>query len=91
MATTPLAALTKGHFYYIILPLLVLVVTYFSFKANKNSNAGGQEKSMNTMMNIMLIIIVFTSFQMSTAIIIYWITNSGFTILQNYLVKRSTK
>jgi len=91
MATTPLAALTKGHIYYIILPLLVLVVTYFSFKANKNSNAGGQEKSMNTMMNIMLIIIVFTSFQMSTAIIIYWITNSGFTILQNYLVKRSTK
>ena len=61
-----------------------------SFKANKNGNSE-QEKHMKTMMNIMTIIIVFTSFQMSTAIIIYWITNSGFTILQNMIVKRSTK
>lgn len=91
MATTPLSALTNGHFYYIILPLLVLLVTYFSFKANQNNGASGQEKSMKTMMNVMLVIIVFTSFQMSTAIILYWITNSGFTILQNFLVKRSTK
>ena len=91
MATTPMAAISKGHFYYIILPILVLLVTYFSFKANKNSGAGGQEKQMKTMMNVMLVIIVFTSFQMSTAIIIYWITNSGFTILQNLIVKRRTK
>lgn len=91
MATTPMAALTKGHYYYLLLPILVLLVTYFSFKANKNNGAGGQEKQMKTMMNVMLVIIVFTSFQMSTAIILYWITNSGFTILQNLLVKRSTK
>ena len=48
MATTPMAALTNGHFYYIILPILVFVVTYFSFKANKN-NGAGQEKQMKTM------------------------------------------
>ncbi len=91
MATTPMAALSNGHYYYLILPILVLVVTYFSFNANKNTGAGGSEKQMKTMMNIMLVIIVFTSFQMSTAIILYWITNSGFTILQNLLVKRSNK
>ena len=91
MATTPISGITNGHYYYIILPILVLLVTYFSFKANKNTGAAGQEKQMKTMMNIMLVIIVFTSFQMSTAIILYWITNSGFTILQNLLVKRSTK
>ena len=91
MATTPMAALSKGHYYYLILPILVLVVTFFSFKANKNNGAGGSEKQMKTMMNVMLVIIVFTSFQMSTAIILYWITNSGFTILQNLLVKRSKK
>jgi len=91
MATAPMAALKNGEFQYIILPLLVALVTFFSFKANKNSGMGGQEKSMKTMMNVMLIIIVFTSFQMSTAIILYWITNSGFTILQNYIVKRSKK
>ena len=91
MATTPMAALTNGHFYYIILPILVFVDTYFSFKANKNGGVDGQEKQMKTMMTVMLVIIVFTSFQMSTAIILYWITNSAFTILQNLIVKRSTK
>ena len=90
MATTPMAALSKGHYYYLILPVLVLVVTFFSFKANKNQT-GDQAKQMKTMMNVMLVIIVFTSFQMSTAIILYWITNSGFTILQNLIVKRSKK
>jgi len=91
MATTPMAALTKGQYLYLILPAFVALVTYFSFKANKNSGAGGQEKQMKTMMNVMLVIIVFTSFQMSTAIILYWIANSGFTILQNQIVKRSKK
>lgn len=89
MATTPMAALTKGHYLYLLLPAIVAVVTYFSFKANKTS--GGQEKQMKTMMNVMLVIIIFTSFQMSTAIILYWIANSGFTILQNQIVKRSKK
>lgn len=89
MATTPMAAITKGNYLYLILPAIVALVTYFSFKANKTS--GGQEKQMKTMMNVMLVIIVFTSFQMSTAIILYWIANSGFTILQNKFVKRSKK
>lgn len=89
MATTPMAAITKGNYLYLILPAIVALVTYFSFKANKTS--GGQEKQMKTMMNVMLVIIVFTSFQMSTAIILYWIANSGFTILQNQIVKRSKK
>ena len=91
MATTPMSAISNGHYYYIILPILVFFVTYFSFKANKNTAAGSQEKQMKTMMNVMLIIIVFTSFQMSTAIILYWITNSAFTILQNMIVKRRKK
>lgn len=91
MATTPIAAFSHSNYYYIILPALVGLVTYFSFKVNSNSGMSGQEKQMKTMMNVMLIIIIFTSFQMSTAIILYWITNSCFTILQNYIVKGSKK
>ena len=91
MATTPMAGLSGGHYYYIILPILVGLVTYFSFKANKTSGLGGQEKQMKTMINVMMVVIFITSFQMSTAIILYWITNSGFTILQNFIVKRSSK
>ena len=41
------------------------------------------------MFNIMIVMIFITSFSMSTAIIIYWVTNSILAILQNLLVKRS--
>lgn len=89
MGSTPLAAAGQGNWYYLILPILVGLVTYFSFKMNKNQMTGDQAKQMNMMFNIMIIMIFVTSFSMSTAIIIYWITNSLFTIIQNLIVKRS--
>ena len=92
MSTTPISGMSSGNYIYLILPILVGVATYFSFKLNSGVNMGAdQAKQMKTMMNIMMILIVFTSFSMSTAIIIYWITNSSFTIGQNLLVKRSKK
>ena len=93
MGMTPLGGAQIGEWYYLILPILVGVVTYFSFKMNKGgmASAGGEQqgKQMNMMFNIMVIMIFVTSFSMSTAIIIYWVTNSLFTVLQNLLVKRS--
>lgn len=92
MAATPISEISRGNYIYLILPIIVGVVTYFSFKLNSGASMGAdQAKQMKTMMNIMMILIVFTSFSMSTAIIIYWITNSSFTIVQNILVKRSKK
>ena len=88
MGMTPFAALQSGSWYYLILPLLVGVVTYFSFKMNKNTMPSDQAKQMNMMFNIMVIMIFMTSFRMSTAIIVYWVTNSLFTIVQNLLIKR---
>ena len=41
------------------------------------------------MMNGMVVIITISSFQLSTAIGLYWITSSLFTVVQNLLVKRS--
>ena len=89
MGMTPLAGAGEGNWYYLILPVLVGLVTYFSFKMNKNSMSGDQAKQMNMMFNIMIIMIFVTSFSMSVAIIIYWIANSALAILQNLLVKRS--
>ena len=92
MGMTPLAGAQSGQWYYLILPVLVGVVTYFSFKMNKSgmsSTMGGQAKQMGMMFNIMIVMIFVTSFSMSTAIILYWITNSLFTIGQNLLIKRS--
>ena len=89
MGMTPLAGAQNGNWYYLVLPILVGVVTYFSFKMNKNTMPVDQAKQMNMMFNVMIVMIFMTSFSMSTAIIIYWITNSLFTILQNIIVKRS--
>lgn len=93
MAVTPLNGMQHGNFLYIILPILVALTTYFSFKLNKTASTGSgdQAKQMNTMMTVMTIMIIFMSFTMSSAIIFYWITNSAFTIVQNLLVKRSMK
>lgn len=91
MGMTPLAALGEGYWYYLLLPVLVGVVTYFSFKMNKNAGMGNadQAKQMNMMFNIMIVMIFITSFSMSVAIIIYWITNSLLAVIQNVIVKRS--
>ncbi len=90
MSTAPLKAIGLGHWIYVILPILVALATFFSFKLNSGATINpDQEKQMKYMMYSMMVMIVIMSFSMSTAIIIYWITNSSFTIVQNLLVKRS--
>ena len=90
MAMAPSKAIASGQWLYIILPILVFLATYFSFKLNSGSGmSGDQAKQMNTMMNVMNVVITLMSFTMSTAIIFYWITNNTFTIIQNLIVKRS--
>ena len=90
LATSPMRALSAGHYLYLLLPLLVLVTTYFSFTLNSGAGmSGDQAKQMKIMMMVMMVMIVIMSFSMSSAIIIYWITNSTFTIIQNLIVKRS--
>ena len=81
---------SNGNIVYIILPILVGLSTYFSFKLNSgvNSGASDQQKQMNTMMNVMLVFIVFTSFTMPVSIILYWITGTIFTIVQAEMIRR---
>ena len=50
-----------------------------------------QEKQMKMMSNFSIIFISIASLSISSGIALYWIFNSGFTILQNLLVKRSKK
>lgn len=90
LGTSSGTAIAQGQIFYIILPILVAVTTYLSFKLNANaSTTAEQEKMMKNMTNIMLVFITFMSFTMSTSIVIYWITNSIFTIIQNLVVRRN--
>src|SRR5574344_435927 len=91
LGTSPLTALLRGEYFYLILALLVIGCTYFSFKLNASSPTldENSQKQMKMMTNIMTAVISITAFSISTGIALYWIFNSGFTIVQNLLVKRS--
>ena len=71
--------------------VLIVVSTYFSFKLNNNSMSAEQEKQMKMMQNIMIVMMTFTAFSISSGIAIYWITSNVFTIIQNLIVKRGVK
>jgi YidC/Oxa1 family membrane protein insertase len=91
LGTTPLAAIIERfQFQYLIIVALLGIVTYYSFKVNKvasiNADANNQMEFLN---KILIFFIPAAALTMSTAISIYWITSSAFTILQNLIVKRS--
>ena len=87
MGTTPFIALKNGEFLYLILIVLIIATTYFSFKMNKSTATTSPEmqKQNNMMMWFMVVFIGFMSFQLSSAIAIYWIVSSEFTIFQNII------
>lgn len=93
LGTTPWFAISNGKFWYLIISIIVFIVTLFSLKLNgtqvtdSSNPAAGSTKMM---MNVMVVIITISSLQLSTAIGLYWITSSLFTIIQNLLVKRGT-
>ena len=92
LGTSPLTALKAGHWLYLIFPILVSAATFFSFKLNSTASMNkDQEQQMKMMMNMSVVFITIASFTMSTGIELYWIFNSGFTIIQNLLVKRRVK
>lgn len=91
LGTTPLKAiLNNGQYQYVVVVVVLALVTYFSVKLNKtvsiNADAANQMAFMN---KFMIFFIPVISLTMSTAISLYWITSSTFTIIQNILMKRS--
>ncbi len=98
LGTTPMVGIKGGNWLYLILTVLVAVSTYFAMnKASQSSpsssNANGVDMAKQTkmMMNMFTIMIIVMSVFMSSALNIYWVVSNGFTLLQNYLVKRSMK
>lgn len=90
LSMSPIKGITVGNWLYLILPVLVFAATYFSFKLNSGASMSAEQaKQTKIMMNVMMLMIFFMSFTMATGIIIYWVTNNTFTIIQNLIVKRS--
>ena len=88
LGTTPSVGITTSTFYaYIIIMLLIAATTFFSFKMNATGNM--EDPTMKMMPLMMSIMIVITAMFMPTGLGIYWVTSNLFTMVQNYLVKRS--
>ena len=93
MGTTVPKGIESGNYWYILLIVLVLATTYFSFsKTLKDQSASNiQGNQMKYTIYIMLGMIAIASFSLPTALGLYWIASSGFTILQNLWVERKKK
>ncbi len=89
LGTTPVTGLSQGNYIYILIIVLVILTSYFSFKLNSGASMSeDQAKQMKMMTNFMTIFIGIAALTLSAGIAIYWIINSSFTILQNLWVKR---
>lgn len=91
MGTTPWVGITSNHnYWYILLVALILVTTYFSFRKTLKDQSGELAAGMQMKYTIyfMLAIIGFSSLTLPSALGIYWVTSSMFTILQNIYVER---
>ena len=90
LGTTPAVGIGSSTFYiYAILVLLIGLTTHFSFKMNSASSAMTDDPTMKMMPTMMTIMFIVTSIFMPSGLGIYWVTSNLFTIVQNYLVKRS--
>lgn len=89
LGTTPSEGIAQGNYWYIILIVLILGATYFSFK-NMNTAGGNDEqaKQMQMTSGIMVVFIGIASFSLPTSIALYWIVSNGFTVVQNLIVKK---
>ena len=88
MGTNPSVGIANGNYYYIILIILIIGTTYFSFKNTLKDQATQAANQMKFTIYFMLFFIAMASINLPTAIEIYWITSSLFTIVQNEIVKR---
>lgn len=91
LGTTPSIGIFKNHQYtFIILVVLIILSTYFSFKFSMKqsaSNLPGADSQTKMMLIFMAVFIGFASLSLPTAIALYWIVTYAFMILQTYIIK----
>ena len=93
LGMTPYVGLSNGNYLYILLIVLIAVSTYFSFKYSMKSTAAmnqteEMQSQMTMMTNIMVVLIVVTSFSLSTALSFYWIVTYAFIAIQTFIFRR---
>ena len=89
---TPITGLSKGNYVYIILIILVMLTTYYSFKKSLSQAGPGQQQGQTkSMLTMMLVMIFVASFSLPTAIALYWIVTNAFIIVQTFIFEKMSK
>lgn len=91
MGTTPWVGITDGNYWYILLIILIIGTTFFSFRKTLKDQSGPTADTMKYTIYFMLAMVSVASLTLPAAIGIYWISSSLFTILQNVYVERKKK
>jgi YidC/Oxa1 family membrane protein insertase len=92
LGSTPLKAISGGHFEYIIIVILIVGTTIIQQKLNKTApTPQNGDINPNMMNNMMIIMIAIMSINFSIALSLYWIASTCFTIVQNLIVKKIKK
>ena len=92
MGTTPGVGISNGNYWYILLIVLIIGTTFLSFRKTLKDQSGPTASQMKYTIYFMLAMISIASLTLPAALGIYWITSSGFTILQNiYVEKKKVK
>ena len=90
LGTTPLIGIKDGNYYYVILIILILVFTALSFKQSMASMSSSSEQVKQTkyMLIFMTLFIGIASFQLPSAIALYWVVTNAFNVIQMNLMKK---
>ena len=94
LGTSPLKGIQNGNYLYIILILLIIIATYFSFKQTLNNTPQSNEeaaKQMKIMVYVMLFVISYASLTLPTALAFYWIITYAFIAIQNIIINPKKK
>lgn len=90
LGTTPwVGVINKGNYLYIIVLVLIIISTYFSFKQSMSATTSSDQANQTKFMtNFMLIFIAIASVNLPTAIGLYWIATNLFAVVQHGVLKR---
>lgn len=91
MGTTPWVGISNGNYWYILLIVLIIGTTFFSFRKTLKDQSGPTAGTMKYTIYFMLAMVSVASLTLPAALGIYWISSSLFTILQNIYVERKKK
>ena len=89
LGMTPITGLQQENYLYIILLILIAVSTFFSFKQTMNQTASSTPeaaKQMKIMLYVMLVIVIYASLTLPTALAFYWIVTYAFIAIQNIII-----